>query len=347
MARYYDIRIYAPGVTTGMGTPFLEFTSYPTIGGVAQNDPGALDVLMDIYELPYALPQGNASVEIWGIPISLIGQANQLNSDYPNNKVYTIEIYAGFQAGLPLNKAAQAGLIVSGQIFQAFANWQGTTMTLDLVIVALGAVALQNSQIVLNWTKGTTLAAALKTTFTNAFPGLKQSININQNLVLPSDEIGVYLSLPAFAPYLKGLTAAIIGGSYQGVDIAVTATQITAYDGSTQTTPVQIAFQDLIGQPIWINLATIQFICAMRADLNVNTYIAMPQGLLGNPANPFGAPGAVTTTTASNPQQRQNSIFTGIFKITEVHHMGQFRQKSGDAWVTVFSAIVSLPAVAS
>jgi hypothetical protein len=344
MARYYDIRIYAPGVTTGKGTPFLEFTSYPTIAGIPQNDPGALNVLMDIYELPYALPQGMASVEIWGIPIALIGQANQLNQDFPNNKVYTIEIYAGFQAGLPLNNAAQAGLILSGQIFQSFASWQGTTMTLDLVITPPGGTSQQNSQIVLNWKKGTPLASALAATFSNAFPTLKQSISINPNLILPNDEIGFYFSLPAFAPFLKGLTAAIIGGTYQGVDIAVTPTQITAFDGSTQTTPVNIAFQDLIGQPTWINNATIQFVCAMRADLNVNTFIAMPKGLLGNPSNPFGAPGAVTTTTASQPQARQNIIFTGVFKIVSVHHMGEFRQASGDAWVTVFNAIIAVPA---
>jgi hypothetical protein len=101
---------------------------------------------------------------------------------------------------------------------------------------------------------------------------------------------------------------------------------------------VQLAFQDLIGQPTWLSFGSIQFVCPMRVDLSVADVVAMPKGILGNPANPAGAPGAVTTTSASQPQIRQKSIFTGNFFITSVHHLGEFRNPASQAWVTVFEA---------
>lgn len=72
----------------------------------------------------------------------------------------------------------------------------------------------------------------------------------------------------------------------------------------------------------------------MRADLSVNDYVQMPKNLLQTP-------GAVVTTSASQPQARQSSAFNGTFMINSVHHMGNFRQPSGDAWVTVFQAVAS------
>jgi hypothetical protein len=319
--RYYDIQIFQPNSKT----IFKEYTSYPKVGTANVVDPGALNVVLDAYVQPFAVPSQLAVVQVWGIPIADLASASNFTG-------CTINVYAGFQKGLPLNNPAQAGLILTGTVYQSFGNWQGTDMTLDFVVVTNGAIAEQNSNIVLNWTAGTTLATALKTTLTAAFPTMKQNINVNPNLVLAHDEVGFYPSLPSFCQALKPLTQQAIGGTtYPGVDIVLTPSGITVFDGSTAATPIQIAFQDLIGQATWIQPNTMQFVCPMRADLQVGDYIKMPQGLLG-------VPGAVVTTTASQPQARQKSIFNGSFFINSVHHMGNYRQPDGLSWVTVFEA---------
>jgi hypothetical protein len=233
---------------------------------------------------------------------------------------------------LPLNNPKQSGLIFSGNIWQCFGNWQGTVMTLDFVIYGSGAAAAQKSNISFDWKAGTPLADAIATTLTTAFPTVKQNIQISPKLILSHDEPGVYLSLPAFAQMLRAISAGLVGDNYEGIDIVLANNTFTVFDGTSQKNPTQLAFQDLIGQPTWIFPYTIQFVCPMRADLSVNDYVTMPRGLLG-------VPGAVVTTPASQPQYRQQSAFSGVFWIKQVHHLGNFRQPDGVSWVTIFNAI--------
>jgi hypothetical protein len=364
--RYYSIQIFKPGTTgtaapppseapstaTGSGTAtdplvlpptdvvasppsnpqiFREWTSYPKVGTGNQNDPGALNIVLDAYVNEFALPQGQAAVSVQGVSIDDLSQAN----NFTNCEVY---IFAGFQKGLPLNNQSQAGLIIQGTIWQSYGNWVGTQMSLEFVIIGPGATADQKTNISFTWKAGTSLASALAATFKTAFPKLRQNINVNPKLIVAHDEVGVYQSMPAFAQYLKPFTQKAIGGTYPGVSLAWTPTQINAYDQSTQSAAVQLAFADLIGQPVWLNPFVIQFMTPLRADLNIDSYVTMPKGILGNPANPSGAPGAVITTSASHPEARQASIFNGTFQINKVHHMGIFRQADGEAWVTVFDA---------
>ena len=327
--RYYDIQLFKPGSSA----IFKEWTSFPQIGAAKQSDPGALNVLIDAYVNALTQPQSLGSIQIWGISLQDVAQANNFTN-------CNINIYAGFQAGLPLNNPSQAGLILSGYVFQSFANWQGTDMTLDFVIATQGNVASQNTNVSLSWTAGTPLATALATTLTNALPSVKQNIQISPKLVLAHDESGVYPSLVSFAQALKPITQDAIGGDYPGVDIVLTPESITVYDGSTQTTPKQLNFQDLMGQPTWIDNQTIQFVCPMRSDLHMGDYIKMPQGLLG-------VPGAVVTTAASQPQARQQSVFNGVFMISLVHQLGNYRQPDGQSWVTITNAVAQTQGSAS
>jgi hypothetical protein len=327
--RYYRIDIFKPGAAAG-STPFRSYTSYPKVGQSYQVDPGALNITLDAYVFPFASPGNQQSaVQIWGIPISDISQASNFN-------YCTINVYAGFQKGLPLNNPAQAGLILTGMIQMAYGNWSGTDMTLDFVVVTGGSIAAQNSNIVLAWLAGQPLATSMANMLSVAFPGIKQAINISPKLVINHTEVGVYPSLIAFARQIKSITQEVIGGGYLGVDIVLTPTGFRIVDASTPTSPVQIAFQDLIGQATWILPNTIQFMCPMRADLSVGDYIQMPKNLLG-------VPGAVVTTPASIPQQRQQSIFNGSFYINSVHHMGDYRQPDGTSWATVFEALSTAP----
>ncbi len=76
--RYYDITITDPLNPSG---PVQVYTSW--VNG--QNDPGALNVLLDIYTVPFATPRGASAIEIWGIPIQTISQATNLRGHFGIN----------------------------------------------------------------------------------------------------------------------------------------------------------------------------------------------------------------------------------------------------------------------
>ena len=317
------MRFYRIDITDPAGKrPTTTYTSF--ING--RTDPGALNVLIDAYSLPFAVPAQFASVQVWGI-------SEQDRSQAANFNGLSIAVYAGFQAGLPLAKPQQSGLIIAGTILQAFGNWQGTDMTLDFVITADAGTRGNPKNIVLNWKAGTTLASALGNTLLTAFPNAKQQISINPKLVLAHDETGYYATMTQFCQDLKVISSAAIGGTYPGVDIVLKDNVFVAFDGTTRTTPIALAFSDLMGQPTYIDTYIMQFMCPMRADLNVDDYIKMPAGLLD-------APGAVINTPLQQPQARQKTAFQGVFQIIQVHHAGSFRQPDGQSWVTVFDAAV-------
>ncbi len=380
-------------------------------------DPGALNVLIDAFVYHADSPTQQAVVQIWGVDRADLSQSSNFTG-------CIIEVSAGFQRGLPLNNPAQAGVILKGQIIQAFGNWAGTDMTLDFVVVTAGSTADNPVNISFDWQAGMSLNTALATTFTTAFPGLAQDIQISDKLVLTHDEVGIYDSLVPFAQTLRDITRPILGGTYDGVTITMTpkglmvrdsykvasptsaaaptftiggvtypvvdgmisvpasllddqgfinalpspATVVTNSSGPAvaaaraqglaviagitpngsqpvaastppATTPAPIitdlAFQDLMGQPTWIDAYTITFACPMRYDLTVGSVVRMPKGIVGGSAG-AGAPGTVNVMGNSKPSARDGQFFSGVFELYNVHHMGNFRQPDGESWVTVY-----------
>src|SRR5208283_895606 len=221
-----------------------------------------------------------------------------------------------------------ARLLVQGTVNQAFGNWQGTDQTLDLIIVAGGNTGKQASPInlVLNWSAGQTLASALSSTFQTAFPNAKQKISISPRLTQAWAEPGYYNTLTQLATYLNGVSEAIVTDpGYSGVSITydgttVTATDSTAAPGNT----TKIAPQDLIGQPTWIDLLTVQVKTVMRGDIALNDAVTLPATL-------------VTTSQGASSQFRNQTTFTGDYTVTGIHHYGNFRQPDAASWNTTFT----------
>lgn len=296
-----------------------------------QNLPGAWNVELDVPVIGAATPQGFAFVRVWGISLAEISQANDLAGK-------NIQVFAGMQKGLPLANPKQSGLILQGVIFQAFGNWIETDMTLDLVVMpgsgadaasqGVGTIAAPKN-IVMNWTAGQTLSAALGTCLSTAFPGYKQQININSSIVRPSDEVGFFPSLEQLAVYVRDVSLSVVKTKgYPGVTLLLAPGNVlTAFDGSAGAgTPKTIAFQDLIGQPTWIDAPNIQFKTVMRADIAVGDQITMPPTVTTN------------TQQAVSSLVNQRASFQGTFFVVSARHVGNFRQPSGDSWVTVFEA---------
>jgi hypothetical protein len=161
-----------------------------------------------------------------------------------------------------------------------------------------------------------------------AYPGYKVVTNLNGNLIAPEDTPGIYTGVKAFAEYLFGASKSIVNKpDYHGASIVFDGNTITVSDQPNSTTPKQIAFIDLIGQPTWIRAPSIAFKTMMRADIQVGDMVMMPKTFIAN------------THQAQSSLLDQKAAQQGAFMITSVHHIGNFRQPDAYSWVTEFNAV--------
>ena len=311
------------------------YTSYVK----GQSLPGALNVEWNIPIYNYATPISGSWVRIWGVSLEEISQANDLAGA-------SITIRGGMKKGLPLAKPAQSGVIMEGTIFQAFGNWIGTDMTLELQLQPPTGIGSKPLNFTFNWRQQTPMEDMIRTTLQSAMPGFEIKVAISDQLVMSSNQYGAYTKLEDFAKAINRLSLAsqfkgikpLGGGPYGGVQISISANTVTAYDNtkdfskSTYDSPKQIAFEDLIGQPTWITPQDINFKCPTRADLSVGDFIKMPDKLT--------TPYIITTQQASIPgtPNKNKSAFKGKFVIRSMQHFANFRQPDAASWVTSFVA---------
>jgi hypothetical protein len=291
----------------------------------ATGDPYALNVEFDIPVAPKANPTpSGAFVRIWGIPLQTLLNARQFN-------MQPIQVYGGMQQGLPLADPSQQGLLVQGMVFPALGNWVGTDMTLDFnIATGTGSPNFgQPANIVHNWLANTPMSQTLQQTLTTAFPKYTPQIKISQNLKLPYNDYGFYESIEQFANYIYSISKTIMNqASYRGVHMTTKGTTIVVEDGTQQAQGPQIKFTDLIGQPIWTGLKTVQFKTVTRGDINIGDTVTLPQSL------------ATLTTAGAGVGGNNNNSIQGSFLIQQIRHTGNFRQPDGFGWVSTFDGIM-------
>lgn len=325
--------LYTPWVCNSAASPLL-----------GKTNPSALNIEFDLPIAPQHTLQGAATARVWGLGVRALAQASNLNPVDGVSKTWTLR--AGMAAGLPLANPSQSGVLAGGTVYQAFGNWEDVNQTLDLILYP-GPTPILTAGITWIWKKGTTLSSALALMFSQAFPAYKQDINISSNLIAPSDQMGCYLGLPAFAKYLlaytKPLGAQTMTG-YQGVAVVVKNNTIMATDGAGADQPslVQLNFQDLVGQPTWIAANTITFATVMRGDIDYGDYVRFPTGVM--------TPYALTQADAAFPNSpaASSTAFQGSFRITDIHHYANFRESDASSWSTMFQAVLQpKPAITS
>ena len=330
--RFYSITITDPNsgkivVPSAFASLNLGGASYTSFAN-NQTFTAALDVEIDAFVTDFDTPSSDAGayVRIWGVSLQEIQQSANLNN-------FNISVSGGFQKGLPLANPAQSGVLFTGFIQQCIGNWIGTAMTLDLIVLPGSNPQASNPMnISFNWPQGTPFSDAIKQCLNTAFPGYTVNVAVSPNLVNPQgDQHDIKSDMQSFCNYINGLTQPIIGGKYAGVKITQSGKTINVTDLTQSSgTPTTVLFQDLIGQPTWIDVATIQFKCPMRADIKWGSQIKMdPKGVIA------------TTTPVSQSQTRDKSVFQGNFTVIQMRHVGHFRSPSPDAWVTVFDAVQS------
>jgi len=341
--RFYDIAITNPQTNQVVRPASLASLNLPTtftsyVNG--QSIPGALNVEIAVNVSIASEPFGDSYIKIWGVSLQEISQGSDLNNAL-------IVVQGGFQKGLPLANPKQKGVLFSGYIIQAFGNWVGTDQTVDLVVASgkgpkgIGSPT-QPVNLTLNWSKGTQLGLALKNALLTAYPGCSCQDTTSQNLVLSSNQVGIYNSLTELSQWAYRVSRSIITtAGYNGVsinaDVASTSSFIISDGTQTQSNVTTLNFNDFIGQPTWFAPGKISFKCPMRADLKVGDQIKFPVGNNGQSAiQSF-------TTAASQSQARSKSAFQGTFQIQKVRHIGNFRQRSGDSWVTTYEVATVVP----
>lgn len=338
MSRFYNILIgpetVAPtGFDTASNNSGAQFTNFlpPNNGTPGRADLGAQTIELDVWLYNFDEPVSLGSIKIWGPSKEQIAQASDFNGA-------PIQMFAGMQPGLPLAtddfNSGQQGLILSGQIFQSFGNWQGVNQTLDFVVIPNpGGTQSDPTNLSFSWTKGQPLADVIRSTLNAAFPNFKPpKINISDALVLPNDEQFVYQTLTQFSRYIRGVSQDILGGNYNGVLITQQSNQFIVFDGTQKdqsTTDITIATRDLIGQVTWLGPYQIQFNTVMRADLHIGDSVSF---------EPIAGLQAITTQQSSSNVRQQNT-FAGSWQIIKIRHVGNSRAPDAQSWISTYQAI--------
>lgn len=184
---------------TGNASTWTSLNANASVYAAGGSNPGAQCVELDLTVAPLHAPDARAKpfVKIHGVPLAQINSAANLNGMF-------IGVWGGMSAGLPLANPAQSGLLVAGQVQQAFGNWFGLEQSLCMFVIPGGSgtafnqasanlvngqpvtapvTATSPANLTFQWVKGQRLIDALTITLKTAFPQLNVAGTISDGLV--------------------------------------------------------------------------------------------------------------------------------------------------------------------
>ena len=328
--RFYDITITPPLEEPNRFNAF----SFSSQSGFGLDNYSCLRVDLDIYQNAYHQYASNGYVRVFGINLKDLGQIGNYNpvitSDGRKVQLCGIAIQIGMSKGLPYANPRQRGIILQGSILQAFANWQGTEVTLDLVIVPgyVDSNALRNIPFLMK--KNQELTVAVKQALKTAYPTTNINGSFSSGLVYTEDTQAQNFDLLTLSSTINQISKSIKKDpTYTGAIITSNAEGFFLTDSAiTAIATRQINFTDVIGNLTWLGINTIQAKVVMRGDLNIGDYISFQSGI------------PVLNIVNNSSQYRNKISFNGVFFITKLHHVGNSRQADGNAWVTIIEAII-------
>lgn len=361
--RFYKIAIYRangelfiPPSMEGLKLKDCSYTS--VLDGITSPITSALDVLIDVSVFSATVPR-SAKVILSGVSLKDIGQMNYLVNG-------TIDVFGGMLDGyLPLSKH-YGDRLVSGALMYTAGNWEGTNISMELQISLPPGLSPEAQKagtalnMTLNWPVGEKLEPGLRELLQKTYgksasnpKGYDIKIEISDRLVARSQQSGVYNSLSAMGDALQKYTRdqfrdipRLDGGKYMGIQITFPNKGVMLVSDGTKPggvegthgidKPLQILFQDMIGQPSWKSANVLVFKTVMRGDITIGDYIKMPKGLRSPYVTTQTGPGNAPNTEEGIKLPSKNAIaFDGKFNVIDVRHVGQFRQATANSWVTV------------
>lgn len=324
--RYYKLTISPPN-----GNPIVLAQSHPN----GQFDPGALDVQFDLTISAMYVSGQMQYVRVYGVPMALMSNAFKLadtNNKGQESLAWGVSLEGGMM-GPPLLGTPRHGLLAIGSVYSAYGNWVGTNMTLDLFIAAPYMTPKSKGAFVFSWVAGQPLSNALDASLGAAYEGTGTDIQVNISAYTTAHHVyHVCDNLASLARLVRTLTMPNAGQNASGpVIIGQTPGTVIAFDGTMQIgAATKLSYEDLIGQPTWIDVNQMQVTCVMRNDLHQGSLILMPPQITNRP-------GLTIQTPRSFPNFTNNygPAFTGSFRVNEVRHIGNFRGTDSTQWVTV------------
>ena len=331
---------------------------------IGSGNPAALAVEWDIPVGFMHAPIGNPYIKINGVSLQEISQGSDLNW-------MNIAVYGGMSKGLPLENPTQIGLLCSGQIYQAFGNWIGTSQYLAIYVQAGGSSANANTvtgfpagpstlpapttnanpaYLVFQWKPGQPLLTPVAQTLATAYPQYNIQGAVHSGLVWTGmAATGFYANLSTFAQYLNKASINLIGGyapdikAYMGVCMTLQNNTISIFDGTVKTAPKMLLMTDLIGQPTWVDATTMQATTILRGDIQPGNYVTLPNGPLTITANAQTSTLGPPAVGSINTQLKNRAAFQGTYLCTAVHHVGSSRDGQGMSWVTTLDLLLTAP----
>jgi hypothetical protein len=202
-----------------------------------------------------------------------------------------------------------------------------------------GLTLIKPLNLIHNMAPNEPLSAAIQKTLSTAFPSASINIKISPNLMLAYQDAGVYQNMEQYAHYIQQLSNSILGtNNYAGVQMTSYNNTINVWDATQPDTAGSINPWDLIGQPTWIDIIKINVKTVLRADIHVSQTFTLPAGtLIGMTSD------AVIPMT---PEQKTSLSFSGLFFVTKILHIGDFRNPDGASWCTNYEAIIFSEGVA-
>lgn len=297
-------------------------------------NPAALNVEVDIEQLPLHIGDTRSYVRIYGLALADIYRKDLNNQN--------ISVKVGMAKGLPLANPAQQGLVVKGAIWQAFGNWLGTDMTLDLVIGAGGLTGTPDipKPYVFTWTKGQKLSDAISQTVQNNpdLSKLKTDIQVSDDRTANEDKHGYYVTATEFAQAVQAVTVGQRGTKDNGVYVYNDGQTFAARDTSNisqgSSDAKSIDFQDLIGQVTWYEPFKLTCKLVMRGDLELGGYVKFTSG-----ANVITNAAAMPSLQPSRDRDMLGIASGASFFIERIHHWGNFRQADAMSWNTTLGLV--------
>ena len=301
-------------------------------------NPSALNIEIDLPVYPGSVGDVAGYVRIWGLALKELSQAFNLNQQ-PDGSYRRIKIFGGMAKGYPLADPSQRGLLVDGSILQAFGNWIGTDMTLDMFVGPPTGTQTTPKNYTFTWAKNEKLSVMIARVLKTVAPNLKQQITINDSRVANEDKVGYYETFTQFAQAVQGMTYGLLGNADLGV-IMITDGQTVSVTEGTPISPISgstvkdIRFRDLLGQVTWCRPFEITAKMVMRGDLHPFDYVRFPANL-----NVTNTVQAMSGQGGTGPQHPSNTLgFHGQFLITQMQHWGNFRQPDAMSWNTTIWA---------
>lgn len=325
--RYYDVTIESTTVDGGV-SPLVPVT-YTSMDANGNFLPTALQCELDLPVNSFAAPAGLGTIKLRGVSFADLSQSNYLVKR-------NVTVRGGMTKGLPLAKPAQAGVLFQGFVYQAFGNWQGNDVSLDLILAPVAGSAATPVNLAGKWVKGQGMQAFIEQMLTQAYPGCTITGTLSSNLTATQDVPIKYTNMFDFSTWALRTSLTVnnqrnnAAATYLGVQITQRGNnQFYLFDGTVSPTPTVIDYTDLIGNGTWLGIAQVQFKVVLRADVAVGDLIQLPdKANLINIVNSFS-------------QYRQGVSFKNQFIVTRVRHLGNSRQVDADSWVTIIDAVLS------